>query len=129
MGGVPVRDDRIQEWLEQDLKLTRVADLLARRGVEAPYRTLHRYAADELGFGGRSTTVPVVDGEPRDELQIDFGRMGMMFDPVTGWRWRRSSRRTSHGAFSCRRRRRQELVDVIAGCEAPGSSTAGCSKC
>ena len=75
--------ERIKAWLEKDLKLTKVADLLARRGVEVPYRTLHRYAADELGFGGRGTTVPVVDGEPGHELQVDFGRMGMMYDPVT----------------------------------------------
>ena len=40
----------------------------------------------ELGFGGRGTTVPVVDGEPGHELQVDFGRLGMMFDPDTGRR-------------------------------------------
>jgi hypothetical protein len=45
--------DRIKAWLDKDLKLTKVADLLARRGVEVPYRTSHRYARDELGFGGR----------------------------------------------------------------------------
>ena len=73
--------DRIKEWLDKDLKLTKVEDLLARRGVVVPYRTLHRYVTDELGFGGRGTTVPVTDGEPGHELQVDFGRLGMMFDP------------------------------------------------
>jgi predicted transcriptional regulator len=34
--------ERIKAWLEQDLKLTKVADLLGRRGVTVPYRTLHR---------------------------------------------------------------------------------------
>ena len=113
--------ERIKAWLEKDLKLTKVADLLARRGVEIPYRTLHRYAAAELGFGGRGSTVPVVDGEPGHELQVDFGRMGMMYDPVT-------DRRRALWAliFTAHVSRhtfvwlswRQELEDVIAGCEA-----------
>ena len=113
--------ERIKAWLEKDLKLTKIEDLLARRGVKVPYRTLHRYAADELGFGGRGATVPVVDGEPGHELQVDFGRMGLMFDPVTG------RRRTLWALiFTAHVSRhtfvwlswRQELEDVIAGCEA-----------
>jgi transposase len=28
--------------------------------------------------------VRVADGEPRDELQVDFGRMGLVFDPAVG---------------------------------------------
>jgi hypothetical protein len=110
--------DRIKAWLGKDLRLTKVADLLARRGVEVPYRTLHRYAADELGFGGRGTTVPVADGEPGHELQVDFGRLGIMFDPETG-------RRRALWAliFTAHVSRhtfvwlswRQQLDDVIAG--------------
>jgi hypothetical protein len=74
--------DRIKVWIDKDqLKLTKVHDLLARQGAVVPYRTLHRYAADELGFGRRSSTVPVADGEPGEELQVDYGRLGMMFDP------------------------------------------------
>jgi hypothetical protein len=49
---------------------------LGRRGVVASYRTLHRYATTELGFGQRKTTVRVADGEPGAELQVDFGRRG-----------------------------------------------------
>lgn len=115
------KHDRIKAWLEKDLKLTKVADLLARRGVEVPYRTLHRYAADELGFGGRGATVPVVNGEPGHELQVDFGRMGMMFDPVTGRRrvvWALIfTAHVSRHTFVWLSWR-QQLEDVIAGCEA-----------
>ena len=35
---------------------------------------------------GRGPTVRVADGEPGDELQVDFGRMGLIFDPATGRR-------------------------------------------
>ncbi len=123
--------DRIKAWLDKDLKLTKVADLLARRGVVVPYRTLHRYAADELGFGGRDGTVPVVDGEPGHELQVDFGRLGMMFDPEAG-------RRRALWAliFTAHLSRhtfvwlswRQELEDVIAGCEAAWEFFGGVFK-
>ncbi len=43
-----------------------------------PYRTLHRYAVAELGFGRGRKTVRVADGEPGAELQVDFGRLGMV---------------------------------------------------
>lgn len=49
---------------------------LPSAGIEVPYRTLHPYAAEELGFGGRGSTVPVVDGQPGEELQVDYGRLG-----------------------------------------------------
>ena len=45
---------------------------------------MQRYVADVLGRRrGRGSTVPVADGEPGDELQIDFGRMGFIIDPAT----------------------------------------------
>jgi hypothetical protein len=41
VGGLPAEHDRIKKWLKKDeLKLTKVCDLLARRAVEVPYRTL-----------------------------------------------------------------------------------------
>jgi transposase len=113
--------DRIKAWLEKDLKLTKVEDLLGRRGVVVPYRTLHRYATDELGFAGRGATVPVADGEPGHELQIDFGRLGMMFDPEAGrrralWALIFTAHLSRHTFVWCSWR--QQLEDVIAGCEA-----------
>jgi hypothetical protein len=55
---------QIQAWLTQGLTLTKVHTLLGRRGVVVSYRTLHRYATTELGFGQRQATVPVADCEP-----------------------------------------------------------------
>jgi transposase len=63
-----------ERHMARPLKLTKILRLLKReRGVEIPYRTLHRFATEELGFGAEAPTIPVVDGEPGKELQLDTG--------------------------------------------------------
>lgn len=71
----------IAERIEKHLRLTKIHELLTRRGVIVPYRTLHRFAVSELGFGRGRATVRLADGEPGQELQVDFGRMGLVPDP------------------------------------------------
>ena len=69
--------------------MVRAGELLARRGVVVPERTLHRYALEVLGHGrsARSrTTVRVADCEPGAECQVDFGKMGLLADPGAGHR-------------------------------------------
>jgi hypothetical protein len=81
--------DQLKEWLvDYGLRVVKVHELLARRGVVVPQRTLHRYALEVLGVGrsARATTVRVADGEPGSELQVDFGRMGLIPDPASGRR-------------------------------------------
>ncbi|MDA8330312.1 MAG: IS21 family transposase [Candidatus Dormibacteraeota bacterium] len=68
----------LKQWVEEGLRLTKIRVLLQRRGVVVPYRTLHRYCVLELGFGTHRETVRVDDGEPGQELQADFGRMGLL---------------------------------------------------
>lgn len=78
--------DQLKTWLDTDgLTVVKVHELLERRGVVVPQRTLHRYALEELGIGRsvRGITVRVADGEPGDELQIDFGKLGRIADPDT----------------------------------------------
>lgn len=77
---------RISEWVGKDLTVVKIGDLLARDGVVVPQRTLHRYCVDRTEYRGQTGTVPVADGEPGVECQIDFGRMGMIFDPESGRR-------------------------------------------
>ena len=60
----------------------KVGDLLGRRGIVVPERTLHRYCAERCGSATKKDTVPLADPEPGRELQADFGRMGLVFDPV-----------------------------------------------
>jgi hypothetical protein len=63
----------IQLWLQQDIRLTKIRKLLARQGVVITYATLHRFAVVTLNFGRAATTIPVVDGAPGEELQVDHG--------------------------------------------------------
>jgi transposase len=70
-----------------DLTLTKVHTLFVRHTGEAiPYRTLHRFCVTELGHKTERVTVRVEDCDPGAELQVDFGRMGIMFDPETSRR-------------------------------------------
>ena len=79
--------DRISGWVKDGLTVVKIGDLLARQGVIVPQRTLHRYCASRTTYRGRrGATVPVVDGEPGVECQIDFARMGMLTDAVSGRR-------------------------------------------
>ena len=75
---------QIQEWVKDGLTVVKVGVLLERRGVVVPYRTLHRFCVERCGFGRTAATVRVADGEPGAEGQLDFGDLGMLFDPVTG---------------------------------------------
>jgi transposase len=76
--------DRISTWVKDGLTVVKIEDLLGRHGVIVPQRTLHRYCAERTDYRGRGDTVPVVDGEPGVECQIDFARMGMLTDSVSG---------------------------------------------
>jgi transposase len=114
--------DEIAVWVADDLTAVKMFELLERRGVNVPCRTVQRYVAEVCGrTRGRGPTVRVADGEPGDELQIDFGRMGLIFDPVTG------HNRVVHALIftACFSRHcfvwlthRQTTDAVIAGCEA-----------
>jgi transposase len=121
--------DQIAKWVTDDVNGVKIAELLVRRGVEVPPRTVQRYIAEVLGRRrGRGSTVRVADGDPGDELQVDFGRMGFIVDPVTG------RRRVVHALIftACFSRHcfvwlthRQTTADVIAGCEAAWSFFGG----
>jgi len=115
---------QIESWLKtEQLTVVKVGELLARRGIVVPERTLHRYALEvcDVGRGRRGVTVRVNDGKPGDELQLDFGRLGLLPDPDSG------RQRVCQGLiFTPVVSRyifvwcsfRQSIEDVIAGCEA-----------
>jgi transposase len=65
----------IASHLDEGVRLSKIRRLLRRRGIELTYAALRRFAVAELGFGRPATTIPVADGEPGDELQIDTGWM------------------------------------------------------
>jgi len=77
--------DQIAGWVKANLTAVKIHELLERQGVGVPLRTVQRYVLEVCGrTRGQGPTVRVADGEPGDELQIDFGRMGLVFDPATG---------------------------------------------
>ena len=78
-------EERIKAWLDDDLTVAKVGDLLTRRGVRVPERTLQRFCAEKF-TRPKNNTVRVADAEPGREVQTDFGRMGMLFDPHTNRR-------------------------------------------
>ena len=69
----------IERWLGGP-GLTKIRKLLVRQ-VQIAYPTLHRFAILELQFGKTATTIPVLDGEPGQELQIDTGWVGWLTLP------------------------------------------------
>ncbi len=79
--------DQVKTWLDAGITAVKVQRLLARRGVVVTRRTVQRYASEvcEAGRTPRST-VRVADGKPGDECQVDFGRLGLIHDSVTGRR-------------------------------------------
>jgi transposase len=85
--------DQIKEWLtarpseKRGLRLTKVHELLRRRGVRVPYSTLHRFAVKHCGFSDRRrVTVRMADCAPGELAEIDFGRLGLVPHPETGRR-------------------------------------------
>ena len=118
-----VRREQIVTWVGQGLTIVKIHDFLAREGVVVPYRTLVRFCEQCCGFTGRrpTETVRVADGEPGMECQLDFGEVGLLFDPAAQRR-----RRTWALVFTAVYSRHQfvwlthsqTLDAVIAGCEA-----------
>ena len=117
---VPVAAE-VTGWVKDGVTLVKIGELLERRGVVVPYRTLARFAVSECGYSSArlKVTVPVADGTPGEELQIDFGYLGMISD---GGRRRRLHALVFTAVFSrycfVYLTFSQTTAAVIAGCEA-----------
>jgi transposase len=79
--------EAIARWLREGVRLTKIRKLLQRQGVLVAYPTLYRFAVLELQFGRTATTLPIVDGPPGQEVQLDTGWVGRLTRP--GGRHRR----------------------------------------
>ena len=125
------RKEEIAGWVRRDLTLVKIGELLGRSGTVVPYRTLARFAAAECGCSSSrpGVTVPVSDGEPGQEVQADFGYLGMISD---GDRRRRLHALVFTAVFSryCYvfLTFSQTTVAVIAGCEAAWAFFGGVFK-
>jgi transposase len=122
---VPQRE-QIRAWLAREdgsrgLRLTKVHELLRRQGVDVPYSSLHRFAAAYCGFHDRRrVTVRMAEVPPGEVAEVDFGKLGLVFDPAQGRRRTlhalivtlvHSRHQYVHVTFS------QKVADLIAGLE------------
>ena len=73
-------EEQIKQWLDDDLTVAKIGDLLVRRGVHVPERILQRFCGEKF-TKAKNNTVRVADADPGQELQTDFGCMRMPFDP------------------------------------------------
>lgn len=78
----------LKAWLspedpnKRSLKLTKVHQFLTRQGVEVHYSSLHRFAVKHLNFGrANKTTVRMAAVSPGELAEVDFGRLGLLYDP------------------------------------------------
>lgn len=84
--------EQLRAWLVPEgggrgLRLSKVRTLLGRQGVAVPYSTLHRYVTEHCGFqDARRITVRRAECAPGELAEVDFGRLGLVFDPETGRR-------------------------------------------
>jgi transposase len=79
----------ISKRLADDVRLTKLRKLLRReKGALVSYATLRRFAIEQLGYGVGSGTIPVADGEPGKEVQLDTGWVGWLKPDLTGRRRR-----------------------------------------
>lgn len=74
--------ERIASWIEEKLTLTKIHTKLARIGIEVGYQSLYRFVASHIGLPSQ-TTVRMADTSPGEVAEVDFGRLGLLYDPVT----------------------------------------------
>jgi transposase len=126
------RKEQVTGWVKDGLTLVKIGELLERSGTAVPYRTLARFAAEECGYSSSSrqkVTVPVADGKPGEEVQVDFGYLGMIPD---GERRRKLHALVFTAVFSrycfVYLTFSQTTEAVIAGCEAAWAFFGGMFK-
>lgn len=92
-------------WLEAGLTAVKVGELLERKGVRVPGRTLHRYTKEECWHGrGGKTTVRVTDGEPGESSRSTSDGWDLCPTPApgeTGYARRLSSLPPTRATASC----------------------------
>jgi transposase len=78
----------IERYLQAEVRLSKIRKLLGRQGVRISYPTLRRFALGELGWGRAAPTIPLADGDPGEEVQLDTGWMTHLAPDALGHRRR-----------------------------------------
>jgi transposase len=79
---------KIEAWLAEGLRLTKIHRRLREQGCGVPYSSLHRFAQAHCGFGTPAVTVRVAEPPPGEAAEVDFGLLGLWHDPATDQRRR-----------------------------------------
>ena len=75
----------IRNWIKEDhLTLTRIQELLRQRGCEVTYSSLRRFVIRNGWGRSNRATVRMADTEPGQVAEMDFGRLGVMWDNQSG---------------------------------------------
>jgi transposase len=73
--------ESITAWFDSErLTLTKVHIKLLRIGVQTSYSSLYRFVQEHAGFGSNKGTVRMAETEPGEVAEVDFGRLGLVFD-------------------------------------------------
>lgn len=83
------RAEQIRRWLEEEhLQLTRVQELLAQQVCRASYRSLHRFVVKRgwWRLSRERATVRMEETKPGEVAEVDFGRLGVIWDSESGRR-------------------------------------------
>jgi len=76
--------DQVHEWLLGDrLQITRIQELLAARGCQVSYTSLRRFIQRRRWNKRSATTVRMADTDPGAVAEMDFGRLGLVWDQST----------------------------------------------
>ena len=79
--------DQIYRWLKDEkLLLTRIQELLLGRQCMVSYTSLRRFISRRGWDKNSGATVRMADTAPGEVAEMDFGRLGMLWDPESGRR-------------------------------------------
>jgi hypothetical protein len=124
--------DQIRRWLKDEhLELTRIHELLGGHHCNVGYTSLRRFVARRGWSKNSQNTVRMPDTAPGEVAEIDFGRLGMLWDPES----KRKRLVWVLVIVLCYSRHcfiwpmfRQQLIDVIEGLEAAWAFFGGIPK-
>ncbi|MBU2507072.1 MAG: IS21 family transposase [Bacteroidetes bacterium] len=100
--------EEIRELLKNDLKLKTIHEILIERHeIELSYSTFKRFARSNQIKIGKAQTTCRLDKEPGLELQVDYAKMGMLYDPIT------KKRRTTYAFIGTLSSSRHKFVEFV----------------
>ena len=78
---------QIYQWITQDkLQFTRIQEMLAERGCQISYSSLHRWLSRRHWQRRSARTVRMEQSGPGEVAELDFGRLGFIQDQEPGRR-------------------------------------------